>query len=58
MKDNTIKACVAMGCVTIIEVYAISQGIDGTALAAVVAALTGLGGYAIGKKKKEETPSE
>ena len=59
MKDNTIKACVAMACVTIIEVYAVSQGIDGVGLAAVVAALTGLGGYAIGKKTtKPETKTD
>ena len=51
MDGNTIKACVAMVCVTVIEIYAISQNVDGTALAAVIAALTGLGGYVLGKRK-------
>ena len=48
--QNSIKACVAMVCVTALEIYALSRGIDGTALAAAVAVIAGLGGYVVGKK--------
>ena len=40
----------AIVCLTILECYALSLGIDGVALSAVVASLAGLGGFAIGKK--------
>lgn len=40
--------------VAFIEGYAISQGIDGIALGAAVAALAGLGGFAYGKSEKTE----
>ena len=39
-----------MVCVTILEIYALSQGINGTVLAAAVAVIAGLGGYVVGKK--------
>ena len=48
--QNTIKACVAMVCVTALEIYALYRGIDGTVLAAVIAVIAGLGGYVAGKK--------
>lgn len=37
--------------ITAIELYALSQGIDGIALAAVIGGLAGLGGYGLGKKE-------
>lgn len=49
---NTIKAVVAMLCITGLELYALSEGINGTGLSAVVAALAALGGYAIAKVGK------
>lgn len=42
----------AMLLAAIIEVYAISQGIDGIALGAVIAALAGLGGFELGRGEK------
>ena len=51
MEDNTIKACVAIVCITALEIYALSQNINGTALAAVVGIIAGLGGYVLGKRK-------
>ncbi len=50
MQDATLKAIVAMACITTMELYALSQGINGVALTAVIGALAGLGGYAIGKR--------
>lgn len=47
---NVIKACVAMICVTALEIYALHQGIDGTLLAAAVGVIAGLGGFIVGKK--------
>lgn len=47
---KALKACVSMVCITALEIYALSQGIDGVALAATVGVIAGLGGYAIGKK--------
>lgn len=35
--------------VTVVELYALSQGIDGTALTASLAAIAGLGGAGIGR---------
>ena len=42
----------AILCATIVEGYAISQGIDGIALGAFIAALAGLGGFSLGKAEK------
>ncbi len=47
MEDNTIKAIVAMVCVTALEIYALSQGINGTLLSAGVAVLAGIGGFSV-----------
>ena len=38
--------------VTVIELYALSQGIDGTALTASLASVAGLGGAGIGRLLK------
>lgn len=50
MKDETIKALVAMGCITVLEAVALLQGINGALLSLGLAALAGLGGYALGKR--------
>ena len=51
MNDNTIKAAVAMVCVTALELYALSQGINGTGLSVAIGVLAGLGGYAYGTRR-------
>lgn len=51
MKDDTIKALAAMGCITILEAVALVNGINGTLLSLGLAALAGLGGYALGKRQ-------
>ena len=50
MNPGTIKALAAMACITAIELFAIYSKMNGTVLAAVIGALAGLGGYALGKK--------
>lgn len=40
-------ATVGMGCITYLEAQAIKAGIDGTAFAAAIAAIAGLGGYVL-----------
>lgn len=57
--NKTIIACVAMVCITGLELYAINQGIDGASLSAVIAVLGAIVGYAFGFKiGKSETESE
>lgn len=50
MKEATIKAVTAMGCVTVLVVAALSQGIDGVVLGTGLGILSALGGYYSGKK--------
>lgn len=57
MKDNTIKSLFAMACVTALEVIALLQNIDGAFLVTAVAALAGLGGYALAKRTGETDSS-
>lgn len=52
MKDETLKAMMAMGCVTVLEIAALMMGFNGTILSLAVAALAGLGGYALAKRKE------
>ena len=44
----------AMICITIIELYALSLGIDGIVLSASIGLLSGLGGYSVAKKQETE----
>lgn len=37
--------CVAIACIAAVEVFALSQGIDGALLGVAIAAIAGLGGY-------------
>lgn len=50
---STIKVLFAMGCITLLEAVAMMQGIDGSLLGLVVAAIAGLGGYELHKRKTE-----
>jgi len=47
MEDNTIKAIVAMGCITVLEAVALATGIDGLMLVSAIGALAGIAGYEI-----------
>ena len=51
MKDNTILKIVAVAGLTAIEVTALYMNRDGAILGAVVAAIAGIVGYAVGAKK-------
>lgn len=42
---KTIITLAAIASITILEVYALKQGIDGSLLSVVVAVIAGLGGY-------------
>lgn len=44
------KTLIAICSIILIEFYALSQGINGSALSVSVACLAGLGGYEINKK--------
>jgi len=50
MKDKTIIVITAIIAVTGLEVYALSQGTNGLALAGAVAIIAGLAGFRVGKK--------
>lgn len=47
MKDKTIIAVTAIGAITVIEMVALSMGINGTILALSLASIAGIGGYKI-----------
>lgn len=47
MDDNTIKAVVAMGCITVLELAAIATGVNGLMLISAIGALAGVAGYEI-----------
>ena len=54
MQDDTIKAIVAMGCLTVCYIaYLHHVGTDGTLLGMISALLGGLGGYEIGKHREK-----
>ena len=38
-------AGLAIGCITVLEIFAMAHGVDGTALAGAIAVIAGLGGY-------------
>lgn len=46
------KTIVAMGCVTAVIITCIFQDIDGVIVASGIAAIAGLGGFALGKLTK------
>jgi hypothetical protein len=49
MNNMLNKTCLAIVCITAIEVVALWRGIDGKLMGAAIAALAGLGGFAVGK---------
>ena len=51
MKGKTIITVTAIGAITAIEMAALSIGMNGILLTAVVAAIAGLGGYEINAVK-------
>lgn len=53
LKDETIKSLTAMSCITILSAIALAMGINGTLLSLGLAALAGLGGYALGKRSQD-----
>lgn len=53
LKSKHILAGYCATCITVMELYAISRGIDGALLAVVVAFVAGLGGYYGSKKRLE-----
>lgn len=53
LDNNTIKAVVAMGCITIIEAALIFSGTNGVAATIVIGALAGLGGFTLGVKRTQ-----
>ena len=44
-KNTTVIVCMAIGSITILEVYALSQGINGVLLTGVIAIVAGLAGW-------------
>ena len=48
----------AIICITLVEMYALSQGINGLMLGAYVAGIAGLGGYSIAKYRETERQIE
>jgi len=50
-KLSTITAII---CITIVEIYALSQGIDGVALSTSIGIIAGLGGYALKNHQEDE----
>ena len=62
MKDETIKSVTAIAGLVILECFALSEGIDGLLLGAVVAAVAGIAGYHLndalrGGEKDKLTPN-
>lgn len=56
MKDDTIKVIGCVAGLVLIECVALSEGIDGTVMAATVAAIAGLGGYSLAKLQNPANP--
>jgi len=47
---RALKPIAAMVCISVVEVFAIMNGINGALLSIIVASLAGLGGYSLGRK--------
>jgi len=61
--SKIITTIVAIVCITILEVFAMSQGFNGVALAASCSVIAGLGGYSAknivaAKQKPPEKPPD
>lgn len=53
-----IVTLTAILCITLLEAIALVKGVDGTILAAVIAAIAGLGGFSLGQIKKQQSEGE
>ena len=49
--ESLIKSIVAIGCLTTLEMTALIMGFDGALFVPVVAAIEGLAGFELGKRK-------
>lgn len=47
-RTHSVLITVALVSITIIELYALSKGVNGTALAAAIGAITAIAGYQFG----------
>lgn len=52
-KEQALLAVVAIVCITVLEVLAMHYGIDGALFGLAVAAIAGISGWEIHKKKKK-----
>lgn len=52
MKNAALVPIVAIAAILVMEIYALSQGIDGKVLTFSVASCTAIGGWAFGRKIK------
>jgi hypothetical protein len=57
LNDGTIKACMAIAGLVVLDSVALFNGIDGTVMAGTVALIAGLGGYSLAIAKNKLTPS-
>lgn len=55
---SIIATITAIICITILEIFAMSQGIDGVALAGACTIIAGLGGFQASKVVKKKPPEE
>jgi len=55
--DRIVPLC-ALFCITGLEIYAISQGMDGVILAGTIAIIAGIGGYTAKTIKIRKQPPE
>ena len=53
MRDKWIAVLWLASCITILEVFAMLQGIDGQLFSTAIASIVGLFGYALGKKEEK-----
>jgi len=55
LTDKTLITIIAIICIAVLEAIALIIGIDGQVFSTVIAVLSGLGGYTIGRKINNET---
>jgi hypothetical protein len=47
MESGTFKICIAIVCLTVLELFALSKGKNGTLLRIIIIAIAGLAGFSI-----------
>jgi small-conductance mechanosensitive channel len=55
-KINTFVAVIAIICITVVTLYGLSKGLDGTSLLTSIMVIAGLGGYIYRASKSPPTP--